>query len=105
MVTSLGRTGTTLLVSLLASHPAVVAHRTYPYEIFPAKYWLHMLRVLAEPANHRESSQAEDFSEDIWNVGHNPFHTAPITDNPDLIQLFGRSYVQVSHVLCREVST
>jgi hypothetical protein len=61
-------------MSLLSSHPAVVAHRTHHrYEIFQAKYWLHVLRVLAGPANHGESSRAEDFNEDIWRVGHNPF--------------------------------
>lgn len=102
MVTSLGRTGTTLLMSLLASHPAVVAHRTHPYEIFQAKYWLHVLRVLAEPANHGESSRAEDFGEDIWRVGHNPFHTAPITDDPDLIHLLGRSYVERLAAFCQK---
>jgi hypothetical protein len=49
MVTSLGRTGTTLLMSLLSSHPAVVAHRTYPHEIFPAKICDEAFgRVLAE---------------------------------------------------------
>jgi hypothetical protein len=89
-------------MSLLSSHPAVVAHRTHPYEIFQAKYWLHVLRVLAEPANHGESSRAEDFGEDIWRVGHNPFHTAPITDDPDLIQLLGRSYVERLAAFCQK---
>lgn len=101
MVTSLGRTGTTLLMSLLSAHPGVVMHRIYPYEIFPGKYWLHMLRVLAEPANHVESSQVEDFSDDIWRVGHNPFHTAPITDRPELAQLLGRSYVERLAAFCQ----
>jgi Sulfotransferase family len=101
MVTSLGRTGTTLLMSVLSGHRAVVTHETYPYEIFPAKYWLHMLRVLAEPANNVESSEAEDFSDDIWRVGHNPFHTAPITDHPDLVQLLGRSYVERLAAFCQ----
>jgi hypothetical protein len=60
------------------------------------------LRVLAEPANHRESSRAEDFGEDIWSVGHNQFHTAPITDNPDLIQMLGRSYVERLAAFCQK---
>jgi hypothetical protein len=53
-----------------------------------------MLRVLAEPANREQSSRSEGFSDDIWKVGHNPFHTAPITDHPELLQLLGQSYVQ-----------
>ena len=91
LVTSLGRTGGTLLMSLLAAHPAVVAHRTYPYEIFPARYWLHVLRVLAEPADYTRSFHPSSFAEDIWRVGYNPFHTAPATHAPELTDLFGRS--------------
>jgi Sulfotransferase family len=102
LVTSLGRTGTTLLMNLLSSHPQVVAYRTYPYEMFPAKYWLHMLRVLAEPANHLESSPAEGFTDDFWRIGHNPFHTAPVTDRPELVQLLGKAYVERLAAFCQE---
>jgi hypothetical protein len=102
LVTSLGRSGTTLLMSLLAAHPAVVAHRTYPYEIFPARYWLHVLRVLAEPADYTHSSHPSSFTEDIWRVGYNPFHTAPATHAPELADLFGRSYVERLARFCQE---
>jgi hypothetical protein len=102
LVTSLGRTGTTLLMSLLSAHPAIVAHRTHPYEIFPARYWLHLLRVLAEPADHTHSSHPSSFTEDIWRVGYNPFHTAPVTHAPELANLFGRSYVERLARFCQE---
>jgi sulfotransferase family protein len=102
LVTSLGRTGTTLLMGLLAAHPAVVAHRTYPYEIFPARYWLHLLRVLAEPADYAHSSHPSNFTEDIWKVGYNPFHSAPATHAPELADLFGRSYVERLARFCQE---
>ena len=52
MVTSLGRTGTTWLMRLLAEHPQIVAYRAYPYETRAASYWMHMLRVLTQPAVH-----------------------------------------------------
>ena len=102
VVTSLGRTGTTLLMGLLSAHPAVVAHRTYPYEIFPARYWLHLLRILAEPADHNHSSHPSSFTADIWRVGYNPFHTAPATHAPELANLFGRSYVERLARFCQE---
>ena len=94
MLTSLGRTGTTMLMRLLSAHPAVVAYDAFPYEIFPAKYWLHMLRVLSEPANHRESAAPTEFFEDPWTIGHNPFHTAPITDATAVRHFLGRGYVR-----------
>jgi hypothetical protein len=93
ILTSLGRTGTTLVMRLLSAHPRVVTHDTFPYEIGPAKYWLHTLLVLAEPANHRESSTPEHFFEDMWHVGHNPFHTAPMTDSAAVRRVLGRDVV------------
>jgi len=102
LVTSLGRTGTTLLMSLLAPHPAIVTHRTYPYEIFPARYWLHRLRVLAEPADHGRSAHPTTFTEDIWRVGYNPFHTAPVIHDPELADLLGRTYVERLARFCQQ---
>jgi len=102
LVTSLGRTGTTLLMNLLSAHPAVVAHRAYPYEIFPARYWLHLLRVLAEPADFVDSSHPTTFTEDLWKIGHNPFHTAPVTEDPELADLLGRSYVERLAGFCQQ---
>jgi Sulfotransferase family len=94
LVTSLGRTGTTLLLNLLSNHPAIVAYRIYPYEIFPARYWLHLLRVLAEPADHAASAHPSLFAQDLQRVGHNPFHASPIADHDGLGEFFGRMYVE-----------
>ena len=94
LVTSLGRTGTTLLMNALSAHPAVVAYPIHPYEIFPARYWLHLLRVLAEPADHANSSHPSHFAQDLQRIGHHPFNQSPITDHPELGELFGRSYVE-----------
>jgi Sulfotransferase family len=102
LVTSLGRTGTTLLMSLLSAHPGIVAYRSYPYETFPARYWLHLLRVLAEPADRAHSSDPSRFTADLWQVGYNPFHSAPATHAPELADLFGRSYVERLARFCQE---
>jgi hypothetical protein len=69
MLTSLGRTGTTLLMRLLSELPNVVAHRDYPLELGAARYWTHMLRVLTDPANHEQSSHPETFGADLWYYG------------------------------------
>jgi hypothetical protein len=102
LLTSLGRTGTTLLMGLLSAHPAIVADRTYPYETFPARYWLHVLQILAEPADHGDSSHPSTFAESHRLVGHNPFHTAPLTNEPALADLFGRRYVERLGHFCQE---
>lgn len=94
LVTSLGRTGTTLLMGLLAAHPEIVAEQTYPYESFAARYWLHLVRILAAPADHDESSHPSAFTQDHRRIGHNPFHTAPLTNDPAIAELLGRTYVE-----------
>jgi hypothetical protein len=74
IVSTLGRSGSTWLMQLLASHQQVLVFRRFPYESAPAKYWLHMLRVLSEPGNLERSAHPATFHEDPWWVGANPYH-------------------------------
>jgi hypothetical protein len=94
MVTTLGRSGSTYLMQLLASHPEVVVFRRFPYESTPAKYWIHMLRVLSEPANFVESATPESFHDDLWWVGNNPYHDDRVYEQPSLEDWFARHYVE-----------
>jgi hypothetical protein len=94
MVTSLGRSGSTWLMQILASHPEVVVFRRFPYESAPAKYWLHSLRVLSEPANYEESAYTDTFHNDIWWVGNNPFHDDRVHEQVPLETWFAGSYVE-----------
>jgi hypothetical protein len=74
-LTSLGRTGTTLLMQMLAVHPAVVAQRVFPYETRIAGWWMHSLAVLAGHANRAMSSHPDTFLDDkylFW-TGSNPW--------------------------------
>jgi len=52
VVTSLGRSGTTFLMRLLAGHPEIVVHRQHPYETKAGAYWMHMLRCLTQGETH-----------------------------------------------------
>jgi hypothetical protein len=93
-VTTLGRSGSTFLMQLLASHSQVVVFRRFPYESTPAKYWLHMLRVLSEPANHTESAGPDTFHDDLWWVGNNPYHDDRVYEQPILEDWFARGYIE-----------
>ena len=94
MLTSLGRAGTTWTMRLLAEHPQIVAHRFHPYELRAFRYWLHMARVLSEPADPYRSAHADRFqTEKSW-VGHNPFYPEPVGVTPGLEEWFGRNYVE-----------
>ena len=93
-VTCLGRSGTTWLMRMLASHPEIVVYRRFPYESTPAKYWMHMLRVLSEPANMVQSTQPDTFHNDVWAVGNNPYYDDRRSRRSRLARLVRREYVE-----------
>lgn len=91
-VTTLGRTGSTWLMKLLGAHPQVAVHGGYPFETRSAAYWLHMVRVLAEPANAYQSSHPDAFPDDLWSIGHHPFYRESLMDEPALWDWFAETY-------------
>jgi hypothetical protein len=93
MLTCLGRTGSTWVMKLLAAHEQVILYRRFPYESAPAKYWLHMLKVLSGPGNLVESADPDTFQENPWWVGQNPYHDESVYERPSLSYWFGRAHV------------
>lgn len=94
LLTSLGRTGTTLLMRLLGEHPAVCAYRRYPSEIRGGKYWLHLFRVLAAPADPtKKLGKPSQFHEEPLAVGANPFYAAAFGAYPEVEAWSGSDYV------------
>jgi len=73
LVTFFGRTGSTWLMRLLLEHPKILVYPRYPYEIRPMRYWLHMLRVLSAPADHRYSTKPTGFMKNEYWIGSNPY--------------------------------
>jgi hypothetical protein len=53
IVTTMGRSGSTVLVRVLAAHERIVAFRPLDYEPRVASYWIEIMRALAEPASYR----------------------------------------------------
>jgi hypothetical protein len=101
-LTCLGRTGTTWLMRMFASHPEVAVYRRFPYESSTAKYWMQMLKVLVEPSNMVQSTHPDTFHNDVWHVGHNPFYDDAIAGDDVHGRWFGRDYVERLATFCQQ---
>lgn len=82
ILTSLGRSGSTWLMKMFAAHPEIVVMRHFPYESSAAKYWMHALKVLSDPADLTQSAHPDTFHSDWYWVGSNPYYDAPALDHP-----------------------
>ena len=103
MVTSLGRTGTTWLMRVLTEHPQIVGYRRYPYEVLTGKYWMHVLRVLSQPADPGQTiGKPNSFHEEKGQIGGNPFHAAAFTEYPGVENFFKYEYPQRILKFCQE---
>ena len=69
MVTTIGRTGSSMLVHLLGAHPGVVAYRPFRVEPRVASYWIGVLRSLSEPASYRRQMQGLNLQNPTWWLG------------------------------------
>ena len=100
LVTSIGRTGTTLLMRLLAAHPAVVAYRRHPYEARAAKYWLHLLKALARPVDPAtRAGQPNEFHLDPT-AAANPFAGAAFAAYSEAAAWAGNGYMDDLAAFC-----
>jgi hypothetical protein len=98
MITSLGRSGSTWLMRLLMQHPAIVAHNSYPYEAYFAKYWLHNLfKLLSDPINYLNQIQADKLFQlnNDWTHSH-------IHNDEQIKSWFNHNYVRQAANFCTQ---
>ncbi len=75
LVSSLGRSGSTVLANSLGLHPGVANLGGYPFEYRHFSYCLHATYVLTSPANHAYSMGGDAFeNRNHFNIGFNPFN-------------------------------
>jgi hypothetical protein len=94
VLSSLGRCGSTWLMKMFAAHPEIVVVRRFPYESSAAKYWLHAMKVLSDPANLAQSAHPDSFHSDRWWAGTNPYFDPPAIDDAGRAAWLGREHVE-----------
>jgi hypothetical protein len=102
LVTSLGRMGTTLLMRMLSGHPGVVVYDRPPYEARGGKYWLHVLKTLAAPADASKRVGAPmEFHLETLAAGGNPFYSAAFAAWPEVEAWSGSTYIVDLAAFCQ----
>jgi hypothetical protein len=102
LVTSLGRMGTTLLMKLLAAHPAVVTYERPPFETRGGKYWTHVLKVMSAPADATKRIGAPmEFHSEPKAVGANPFFSSEFAAWPEVETWEGGDYLASLATFCQ----
>ena len=74
LVTSAGRSGSTLMMNRLHAHPEVVLMNHHPAEVKLLSYYAHALRILSSPADHERSTDPDLMATDPYHIGFNPYH-------------------------------
>ena len=80
LLTTLGRTGSTAVVRMLAAHPEIVAYRPFEYEPRVATYWMGVFRTLSDPASYRRQLTPTGTVDGTWWVGDQSPLPRPIRD-------------------------
>jgi hypothetical protein len=101
MLTTLGRTGSTLLAQLLRAHPRVVVHGRFPYETRVGRYWMSVLRALASPASYVQVvvPSADD---QFWWLGDPGLAVHAHLAGDPLVEWLGGADVDALARFCRE---
>ncbi len=69
MVTTLGRTGSTILMKVLATHPTITAYRPFEHEPRAMSYWLGVMTTLTDPISYRRQINPSGPIDGTWWVG------------------------------------
>jgi hypothetical protein len=94
LLSAIGRSGSTWLMKVFAGHPEIVVRRHFPYESSAAKYWMHALRVMSDPANLTQSAHPDSFQDDRWWVGNNPFFDFSAFEDPERAAWLAGTHVE-----------
>jgi hypothetical protein len=96
LVTGPGRSGTTLLMALLAHAPEIIVSELVPYETRLLSYYANAHNVLTHAADMVNSTHSDDLESDGFGIGFNPFNSpdrAAAFSTPAIARDYEEQYV------------
>jgi hypothetical protein len=100
LVTTLGRSGSTALTTLLCHHPDAAGYRTWELETRVVSYWAGVLQALARPGSYERQLHPAGGMQGLWWSGERPPHPNFGAEEP-ILPVLGRSGVEALASFCR----
>ena len=101
VVTTLGRTGSTLATAVIGSHPRVVAFRPYTYEPRIATYWSDVLTALSEPRSYMQGVAGDVYGWDWWTGAARVAPPEEMMYDPQIERFLGSANIEALAAFCR----
>ena len=80
LLTSTGRSGTSLMMRRLERDKSIVVSGHFPYETKLLTYYAHAFEILTAPGNHERSVNPDLIFDDPYHLGLNPFNHENFAD-------------------------
>jgi hypothetical protein len=100
LVTTIGRTGSQMLLSMLDSHPEIVSYPPWATETRVTSYWADVFYALAGPRSYMQAVTSEIRGTNWWLGDWQPFEE-PFEDRA-LLEWLGTAQVEHTARFCRE---
>ena len=102
VLTTLGRTGSSVSIAMLGAHPEIAVYRPYQVEARYASYWVQMFLGLSDPKSWIYPISADERSDPGWILGDSitgPLHFSLYSE---IFDWFNREYVESLFGFCME---
>jgi hypothetical protein len=100
LVTSLGRSGSSLTIELLAAHPQILTYPLWQGEVKAASYWAEVFATLGAPASYLQPVTSSFRGAPWWLGGNRLFDDRP--SEPEIERWLGGSQVEDIGRFCKQ---